>query len=138
MGILFFVMKITLKVLSFVLFIFIASCSKNEVEEENITLVIPTVITKEVTNLKSYSVTFNAELVNEGSAGILSRGFCWSFNSNPTIGDKYTEVDGSGVGHFFKDFSDLKPNTTYHLRAFVVTNYDNKVYYGNDIIFTTL
>ena len=74
--------------------------------------------------------------VISGSVGIISyRGVCWSTNNNPTIANSRS-ISGQGAGTFISNVYGLASNKTYHLRAYAV-NSDGKVYYGQDITFTT-
>lgn len=57
-------------------------------------------------------------------------------SSNVTVvREGYTE-DGFGPGQYSSILIDLTPGTRYFVRAYAVTS-DNKVYYGNELIFET-
>jgi uncharacterized protein (TIGR02145 family) len=96
---------------------------------------LPVVLTKEVTNLKLNSAESGGTILSDGGVPILSRGVCWSVDSNPTIlNSSYTD-EGSGAGSFVSNLSGLSSNTIYHVRAYA-TNYVGTAY-GLDINFTT-
>jgi hypothetical protein len=101
--------------------------------------VAPTVITSEVINITGTSAICGGTITDEGSGKILFRGVCWSKNPTPTILDNNTS-DGSGMGTFISDMSDLTGATTYYVRAYA-TNYTEgyrfPTGYGNTISFTT-
>ncbi len=112
----------------------IASCSQNEENVEDSTSL--TVITDPVTELKGTTLTFNGRVIGN-DVPILSRGFSWSLNANPTKNDLTKVVDGSGYGSFFIDIDDsIEPLQTYHVRAWVSTE-SGETFYGNDLKFTT-
>lgn len=71
---------------------------------------------------------------NGDSIAIISRGVCWNTFPNPTIDDSCT-VNGSGKGTFNTILNNLKPGTTYFVRAYVTNSVST--YYGNEISFTT-
>ena len=60
---------------------------------------------------------------------------CWSTNPNPTINGNHTS-DGTNNGSLSNTLEGLNPNTTYYVRAYVVS--DNGLIYGNEESFTTL
>ncbi len=62
-------------------------------------------------------------------------GVCWSISENPTIEDSYL-VTEEWNEPFVCNLRELQPNTTYHIRAFVLRGLI--VYYGEDKSFTTL
>lgn len=66
---------------------------------------------------------------------VTSRGVCWSTEANPTIQDSLT-IDGSGAGLFTSNLINLKPNTSYYLRAYATNKIGTT--YGNSIYFKTL
>lgn len=69
----------------------------------------------------------------EGSHVFL-RGVCWGTEPNPDIDGNHTS-DGSGIGAFVSILEGLDIETTYHIRAYAVTDYG--LAYGSDVTFTT-
>lgn len=74
-------------------------------------------------------------VTNIGSIGVTTRGVCWGTSQNPTVADNRT-IDGSGIGSFSSNLSNLDIDVTYYVRAYA-TNILGTVY-GNDFSFTTL
>uniref|UniRef100_UPI002930AC5F hypothetical protein n=1 Tax=Pedobacter gandavensis TaxID=2679963 RepID=UPI002930AC5F len=100
---------------------------------------IAEVLTLEVTDIKGTNVLAHGEVITNGGADIITRGFCWSTNPNPDISlntKTVTAVTGSGLGEFSATLGNLLQNTTYHVRAYA-TNSQGTVY-GEDKVFTTL
>ena len=96
----------------------------------------PVVITAEVSDITLSSAICGGEVVSGGDAVAIARGVCWSTNQNPTVSDNYT-VDGSGIGTYISNLSNLTNNTTYYVRAYA-TNTNGVTSYGGERSFTTL
>ena len=96
----------------------------------------PVVITAEVSDITLSSAICGGEVVSGGDAVAIARGVCWSTNQNPTVSDNYT-VDGSGIGTYISNLSNLTDNTTYYVRAYA-TNTNGVTSYGGERSFTTL
>ena len=95
---------------------------------------VPTIITNNVTYIKSTSAICGGDVFSDGGATITEYGVCWSTSQNPTIGDNHT-VDGSGVNYYSSTLSSLSPNTTYYVRAYASN--ENGISYGDEKCFTT-
>lgn len=93
--------------------------------------------THPVTNIGSNTATAGGTIVyNLPETSILVAGTCWSLkNPNPTTNNTRS---GDAVidGRWASSMENLKPNTTYYVRAYVVTG--SNTYYGNVVTFTTL
>jgi len=107
-------------------------------------LILPTITTSAVTNISSNGATFEGNISNANGNQIMERGFVFSLSSNPTILSYNRFSVGSGIGAFdttsFLNSNNptiLKPNTTYYVRAYAITE-NNISTYGNEVIFTTL
>ncbi len=98
-------------------------------------IILPTVITYEVSNVTTRTATCSGNVVSDGNAPVTARGICWSTSSNPTIDDKYKTI-GSNTGSFIADLENLLDNTTYYVRAFA-TN-EKGTAYGEEKVFTTI
>ena len=72
-------------------------------------------------------------MLPEGSHVFL-RGVCWGMMSSPDIDGDHT-TEGTGIGSFSGTLEDLNPNTTYFVRAYVVS--DHGLAYGGEQSFTT-
>lgn len=84
----------------------------------------------------TYSSAFATGTVdNDGCSSVISRGFCYSTNSNPTINNSIVN-SGSGIGLFSTTISNLNAGTTYHLRPFAQNA--SGFSYGSEVTFTTL
>lgn len=97
---------------------------------------VPAIITGEVTVVSSYLARAKSTIVSEGTFYPIYRGACWGTEPNPTVeGSDYTMHTW-----FYPQeedlITDLKPNTTYYVRAFA----ENKIGigYGEQKVFTTL
>lgn len=113
-------------VVIFVFFIF--SCKK-----ENKVL-SPTIETISVSNITPTSATCGGNISSEGGYAILSRGICWSKNTNPTIAD-YKTSDGKELGNYSSQMTGLSGGTTYYVRAYAQN--ETGVSYGGNISFVT-
>ena len=97
---------------------------------------LPTVTTAtEVTDITVRSAKCGGEVTFNGNVSVTARGICWSTTQNPTIEDDKT-TDGSGVGIFTSNLSDLESNTTYYVRAYATNEVGTA--YGEEVAFTTL
>ena len=95
---------------------------------------VPTVTTDAITDLAETTATSGGNVTTDGGSLVTARGVCWSINSNPTIADDLT-VDGSGIGTFVSELTELEPNTLYYVRAYATNAVGTS--YGNEISFTT-
>ena len=110
-------------------------CKKPENQnEESVTL---TTLTPQ--NITPTSADLGAKI--SFSDGIEPRklGVCWGLNENPGVGGNYRLTDNCSEP-FVCTITNLKPNTTYHVRAYL--NYFGQQWYsktifGDDITFTT-
>lgn len=96
---------------------------------------VPTVITLSVTEITENSAKSGGEVTSDGGAEVIARGVCWSTSQNPTIEDAFSN-DGTGVGVYSSNISNLTSNTTYYVRAYA-TNSEGTAY-SQEISFTTL
>ena len=95
---------------------------------------IATLTTTAATNILVFSATSGGSITNDGGASITERGICWGTNSEPTIEDD-SVADDSGAESFTCNITDLSPNTTYYVRAYVTNEIGT--FYGDEISFTT-
>ena len=110
--------------LAFVFLFFLWSC-KSEA---------PSVTTAPVKDITVTTATGGGTVIDEGSAQVIERGICWSENPLPTL-TSYTTINGSGIGTFASNLTNLTPKTTYHVRAFASN--EAGIAYGNEEIFAT-
>ena len=72
-----------------------------------------------------------------GGSFITGYGLCWNTSPNPTVANQYTVTGTNNIptGPFYGYLQNLLPNTTYYVRAYVITSAG--VSYGNQIVYTT-
>ena len=106
-------------------------------------IVSPSVTTGAVSNLTIYNATLTATIANANLNQINEKGFAYSASPNPRrngYGGGF-QYDVSASEPFEYTINDLAesflPNTTYYIRAYVVTE-NEVVVYGNQVSFTTL
>jgi hypothetical protein len=106
-------------------------------------LLLPTITTSAVSGITSNSATFGGIINNANGNQIMERGIVYSTNPKPTIVSNKIII-GNGIGTFdtisalgYQYPHLLKPNTTYYVRAYAITE-NNITAYGNEISFTTL
>ena len=90
--------------------------------------------TNDVTEITSNSAICSGNVTADNGSAVTARGICWSTSQNPTISDNKT-TDGSGVGSFTSTLSNLAPQTTYYVRAYVTNAAGTS--YGKQKTFTT-
>lgn len=95
---------------------------------------IPSVNTSSISSITDNSAQSGGNVTNNGGASVTARGVCWSDSQNPTTDDSCTS-DGSGLGEFTSDITDLNPDTDYFVRAYA-TN-DLGTGYGEERNFIT-
>ena len=120
--------KITLIIFVFALAFGVQSCKKVE---------MPTVVTKDATNVEYATATINAEVTGDGNADVTDRGFVYSTIEDLSVGQPgVTKTQtGSGTGAFSLDLSTLSPNTTYYFKAYAEN--EEGLVYGSKLSFTT-
>lgn len=103
-------------------------------KEEITTQGLPVVTTHEVMEIGISSAICGGEVTDDGGAEVTARGMCWSTNPDPTITDSFT-TDGSGLGSFTSNITELDAGTVYYVRAYATNS--NGTSYGIQKIFTT-
>ena len=98
-------------------------------------IVLPTVTTNSVTDIKATTATCGGNITSDGNGIVTARGVCWSTNPNPTINDNKT-TNGEGLGSFTSNLSNLASQTTYYVRAYAINEVGTA--YGEEVSFTTL
>ncbi|MDX9696942.1 MAG: fibrobacter succinogenes major paralogous domain-containing protein [Bacteroidales bacterium] len=96
---------------------------------------IPDLATDSIKNITATSATFYGNLIENDGLEILEKGFCWSTNTNPTIGNSFQIVTGSALGSFNKDITGLAINTTFYVKAYLKNT--KGTFYGNQLNFAT-
>ena len=96
---------------------------------------LPKVTTSAVSEITINSAVCGGEVTFNGNVSVTARGICWSTSQNPTIEDNKT-TNGSGLGSFTSNLSNLASQTTYYVRAYATNEVGTS--YGNEVSFTTL
>lgn len=97
----------------------------------------PTVTIETVSGVAYNSASLSGTIVSPGSSKISRYGFCWSEHEEPTIEDSFSNLgDCSAPTAFEGSATDLKPETTYHVRAYA-ENSVGLVYSERELSFTT-
>lgn len=99
---------------------------------------LPTVSCNNPINVSSSAADVSANILILGSSQILEHGHCWSSSSNsPTINDQKTSLGIFSSGQsYVSNITNLLPNTTYFLRAYLTNNFGAA--YSEVVSFTTL
>ena len=103
-------------------------------DNSNNPLLIPVIATSEVQNTTQTTSQCGGIIMNDQGEIIIAKGVCWSTNTKPTINDSVTN-QGAGANSFTGTMKNLKPNTTYYVRAYATNKYGTG--YGNIMTFTT-
>ena len=98
-------------------------------------IVIPTVITLDITSIMNTTATSGGNITNAGNGSVTVRGVCWSISPNPTLSNNHTS-NGAGTGAFVSNLTNLTANTKYYVRAYSTNEAGTG--YGNEVTFTTL
>lgn len=96
--------------------------------------VLPQVETADIHDITMTTAIGGGNVVNDGSDEITARGVCWNTLENPTIDNNHTS-DGTGVGAFVSNISDLNENTIYYIRAYAKNSAG--IGYGAQKVFKT-
>lgn len=94
----------------------------------------PTVVTSNITSITSNTAVSGGNVTDNGGSTVTSRGICWNTLGAPTINDNKT-TDGSGLGTFVSNLTNLEPGKTYYVKAYATNSTGTG--YGEDIMFTT-
>lgn len=104
---------------------------------EEIVITIPEVVTVSVTEVTENTAILTGEVVSDGGAEVVKRGFIWNdhYDGEGSIEDFIVEV-GSGVGVFTYQLTGLQQNTEYYFLAYAINSEGEAL--GQNIYFTTL
>lgn len=99
------------------------------------TLTLPKVQTNDISSVQLTSAMLNALLLSNGNDSTITKGFCWSESTNPTLSSSHIEVNVATLSYTYQ-LSNLKDETQYYVRAYA----KNKIgtVYGSEKTFTTL
>ena len=99
------------------------------------TVTLPTVTTREITNVTAVSATSGGNVTSEGNGDVTARGVCFGTSPNPTLAAGSVTSDGSGLGAFTSSITGLSGSTTYYVRAYATNSAGTA--YGAERSFTT-
>lgn len=87
-----------------------------------------------ITDITATTAVVSGSIVENISDSVISRGFCWSTRTNPSIEDSVL-VSGKRAGDLSAKILNLTPNTVYFVRAFATDN--SGTVYGDVVGFIT-
>lgn len=96
---------------------------------------LATVTTGQIDSVTTQSAVSGGTVTADGHDAVTHAGVCWNTTGSPTIYDHAT-VNGSGIGSFKSKITNLKPGTTYYLRAYASNSVGTA--YGPELTFTTI
>ena len=101
-------------------------------------LVLATLNTLPVTDIKTTSVILNAEILTNGSPKYSERGFVYSLSSMPTIENSIAKITSTLTDStkYSATLAGLTKNQTYYVRAYAI-NLGKEAYSTNEVSFTT-
>jgi uncharacterized protein (TIGR02145 family) len=108
--------------------VFLNGCKKED------PIFSPAIITTTISSITETTAISGGNISDDGGAPVLERGVCWSAQTQPTIADSKTN-NGTGIGNFTSNLTELLTNTTYFVRAYATNS--SGTYYGNEVSFTT-
>ena len=95
---------------------------------------MPSLTTADTSNISYFSATCGGEVTAENGTPIILKGVCWATAQNPDITDDHS-YNGSGIGAFTHNLTELTENTLYYVRAYAINHTDTA--YGSQKSFTT-
>jgi hypothetical protein len=128
-------MKNIKKFILLIQFIFVGLLLLLNISCDNEEYTLPELTTTEVTEIGQVTATGGGTVTNDGGAGVIARGVCWSTNPGPVLDDNATN-DGIGTGTYTSAMANLSFGTTYYVRSFAI-NSEEGLAYGNEISFET-
>lgn len=85
----------------------------------------------------AFGISVKASILSAGESSVSEIGFCWSSETQePTTAHlKYNATDQLGHAEFITEIADLKPETTYYIRAYALN--ERGTGYGDVCTYTT-
>lgn len=117
-----------------VVVVVLASCDTNEAE-------FPELLTSEAQEIGRTSVVLEADIKETGTIRPIEYGFLWDTSGGINVFTSSNKLDlgsTSDKRKFSIKLESLTPNTQYFVRSYASDPDYTKVYYGNEITFTTL
>ncbi len=97
-------------------------------------ILLPAITTSNITGITSNSAVSGGNISANGGGSITARGVCWNTTGNPTITNNFT-TDGTGIGSFTSNITNLNQGTTYYARAYATNSAGTS--YGSQQVFIT-
>lgn len=95
----------------------------------------PVVITNNIINITSNSVTGGGIITSDGGSSVTANGVCWStVQGQASLNGNHTK-EGVNSSNFNSNLIGLLGGTTYYLRAYATNQYGTS--YGNEVSFAT-
>ena len=95
----------------------------------------PEVQLSQVTNVTATTAHCVGQVTNTHGGNITDCGFCYCINHTPSLNDNVVRL-GPNTGSFNQTIYNLEHNTTYHIRAFAVSNLGTG--YSSEQTFSTM
>lgn len=112
----------------------LTACDNNEAE-------FPVIVTAEAQEIGATSVVLSADIKETGTIRPINYGFLWDTATDPNLysSAQKLEMGSTDVKRMYSAKLDgLTPATTYHVKGYAANADYSKIYYGNEIVFTTL
>jgi len=93
------------------------------------------VSTGDATNITKNQADLSGSIIDRGDQPTKEMGIVWATHAEPTVGDSKEEAESVKETSFTLTIEGLKAQTTYHYRAYAVSNAGTV--YGEDKTFTT-
>ena len=97
-------------------------------------IVLPSVTTATITQITETTAVAGGNVTSDGGASVTERGVVYATTQNPTTADNKVS-NGSGMGTFTCNLTDLQANTTYYVRAYAINSKGTA--YGEEVTFIT-
>lgn len=93
----------------------------------------PYVLTGDVADVTSSSITIYGNVTSEGLDSVTERGFVWNTSDSPTIKNNHISVhtESSFLGEYNGTIKNLKSGTTYYVRAYATSSRGTS--YGKEV-----
>lgn len=82
----------------------------------------PTLVNGPLGTITENSVSLQSQVVSDGGASVVERGFYWDIYPNPDFPGLGSSWDGTGLGPFSNTVSALEPQTQYWVNAYGVNS----------------
>jgi uncharacterized protein (TIGR02145 family) len=105
-----------------------------ELSIDAVTFSLPTVLLDSITSIDSVSATLSGTISYDGNLSITEKGFVWDTIPNVKITNNKIVSSSSG-SVFSSSLINLKPNKTYHVRAYAINS--QGLSYSNEQSFLT-